>query len=191
MSSPFLVVVGVGLFFVPVWRLRSPEGRLAGFDQREWPTGRNLILVLLDFLRAMGGAWALDAGLAGLPHFAHHSEWVWQLVLALLTGLGLVVASLVWRDEDHLQAPLPFLAGAMVVLIDPTVLLLVAPLSIGVALALRAWSGLFLTATVGMILIGWLLNAQSWSRVIFSGAVIIFPVVLSVLMGRHMGWPRK
>jgi hypothetical protein len=191
MSPSFLVVVGVGLFCVPLWRLRSPDGRLSGFDQREWPVGRNLFLVVLDLLRAMGGAWSLANGLPELPHFAHHSEWVWQLVLALMVGLGLVISSLVWHDEDHVQAPLPFLAGTMLVLIDSTVLLLVAPLAIGVALALRAWSGVFFTSMIGMMLIGWLLNAQSWSRVIFTGAVIIFPVVLSILMGRHMGWPRK
>jgi hypothetical protein len=191
MSPPFLVVLGVGLLLVPVWRLRAPDGRLAAFDQREWPTGRNLALVLLDMARAAGGAWVLSLGMPELPHFAHHSEWVWQAALALVVGLGLVVQTFVWHDEDHVQAPVAFLAGVAAVLVDPVVLLLVGPLAAGVALALRAWSGVFMTATVGTILIGWLLNAQSWSRVVFVGAVMIFPVVVSVLAGRHMGWPRK
>lgn len=191
MSPSFLVVAGVGLLLVPVWRLREPEGRLAAFDQREWPTGRNLGLVLLDGLRAAVGAKILSIGLPALPHFASHSEWVWQAVLGLIVGLGLVVNTLVWTDEDHVLAPVAFLAGVMAVLVDPVVLLLVAPLAAGVALALRAWSGIFMTATVGLILLGWLLSAQSWSRVVFVGAVMIFPVVISILAGRHMGWPRK
>jgi len=191
MSPSFLVVAGVGLLLVPVWRLREPEGRLAAFDQREWPTGRNLGLVLLDGLRAAGGAKVLSIGLPALPHLASHSEWVGQAVLGLIVGLGLVVNTLVWTDDDHVHAPVAFLAGVVAVLVDPVVLLLVAPLAAGVALALRAWSGIFMTATVGLILLGWLLGAQSWSRVVFVGAVMIFPVVISILAGRHMGWPRK
>jgi hypothetical protein len=181
----------VGLLFVPVWRLRAPDSRLAAFDQREWPTGRNLLLVLLDVGRAAGGAWVLSLGLPELPHFIHHSEWVWQAVLGILVGLGLGVQTLVWYDEDHVQAPLAFLVGVALVLINPVVLLLAGPLAIGVSLALRAWSGIFLTATLGTILIGWLLDMQSWSRVVFVGAVMIIPMVFSVLAGRHMGWPRK
>lgn len=191
MDSSFLVVVGVGLFCVPVWRLHAPDGRLAAFDQREWPNGRNLGLCALDAARAMGGAWLLETGLPGLPHFVNHGEWVWQLALALAVGLGLIVQTFSWTDDDHVQAPVVFLGAVAVVLVDPVVVMLVAALSIGAALALRAWSGLFLAASLGTVVLGWLLNSQSWPRVIFVGAVFFLPVVLSILAGRHMGWPRK
>jgi hypothetical protein len=191
MDSSFIVAVGVGLFCVPVWRLHAPDGRLAAFDQREWPSGRNLALVVLDAVRAAGGASLLNWGLPELPHFANHGEWVWQLVLALLVGLGLAIQTFAWTDEDHVQAPIVFLAGVGAVLVDPVVAMLVATLAIGAALALRAWSGFFLAAALGTVLIGWLLNEQTWPRVIFIGAVMVVPVVLSVLAGRHIGWPRK
>ncbi|MEY4488127.1 MAG: hypothetical protein RIQ79_635 [Verrucomicrobiota bacterium] len=191
MLSSLLVVLAIGLFCLPIWRLHAPDGRLAAFDQREWPTGRNLVLVLLDLARALGGAWLLAKGIPDLPLLNNEHEWLPDLGISIAVGLGLIVQTFGWTDEDHVQAPLVFVAGVAAVLVDPVVAALVGALAIGAALALRAWSAVFLAVCVGTILIGWLLNAQSWSRVIFLGVAMGLPVVLSILAGRHMGWPRK
>jgi hypothetical protein len=191
MSSSFQVVLAVGLYCLPVWRLHLPAGRLAAFDQREWPRGRNFLLVLLDGARAVAGAWLLAKEVPGLPQMAQAQEWMPDLVIAGVVGLGLVVQTFAWTDEDHVQAPVIFMAGVAGVLLDPVVAALVGALAIGAALALRAWSGVFIVASMGTVLLGWLLHTQSWSRVIFLGVVFGLPMVLSILAGRHMGWPRK
>jgi hydrogenase-4 membrane subunit HyfE len=191
MLSSLLVVLGLGLFLLPIWRLHAPDARLAAFDQREWPKGRNLLLALLDLARASGGAWLLAKGMPELPLLSSENEWMPDLVISAIVALGLTVQTFAWTDEDHVQAPVVFVAGVAAVLVAPAVAALVGVLAIGASLALRAWSGVFLAASVGTILIGWLLNVQSPSRVIFLGVALGLPVVLSILAGRHMGWPRK
>lgn len=191
MSPSLSVVLGVGLLFSPLWLLHGPDARLAAFDQKEWPRGRNLMLVFLDAARAALGAWLLASGMPDLPHMANAPVWAPELALAGVVGVALTIQTLAWRDEDHVQAPVVFLGGLAAVLFDPVVAVLVLPLAVGAALALRAWSGVFLAASLGAVGIGWMLNAQSWGRVIFVGAVLGCPVLVSILAGRHMAWPRK
>jgi len=191
MVYSFYVVLGMGLLLLPLWFWHGPDARLAAFDQREWPKGLNLLLALLDLGRAAGGAYLLQLGLPELPILANHSEWRVELVLAGIITLGLVVQTLAWHDEDHVQAPVAFLAGVTLILVDLRVVGLAGALALGASFAVRAWSMLFFAASAGTVLIGWLLSFQSWPRVIFLGVALAVPPVVSVMAGRHMGWPRK
>lgn len=190
--SPYLYLVPAALLLLaPLWALRAATGRLGGFDQRAWPRGRNLVLSFADFVRGVAGAWFLNAGVPLLPTIAGAPEWMSMVWLGAGIGLALAVEALTWRDEDYLQAPLLLLLGICAVLVHPLVMGLVLPLSIGAALALRAWSPGFIAAGVGLAGVGMVVKQQDWALALVLGVVVNVPVVLTVLVGRHLGAPRK
>jgi len=164
---------------------------LGNFDQRGWPQGRNLVLTVIDLVRAAVGANLLARGFPGLKGPRGAPEWLGEVWLAVALAVALAVQTLSWRDEDHVRAPVAFLLGAMLVLIHPLVLVIGLPLAIGAALAVRAWSAGFLGAGVALAGVGLVIEAQDLRRALLLGAAVNIPVIVSVLAGRHMGAPRK
>lgn len=191
MSSLALVVIASLLLLFPLWVFRAPNSRLGSFEQRGWPTGRNLLLTIIDVLRASLGAGLLIKGLLGMAAAGRWTGWRPEIVLALGIGLALFVQTLSWRDEDSVHAPIGFLLGALVALIHPLVLVLVLPVAIGAPLALRAWAGCFLGTGVALIGVGMLIELQDWRRTLLLGVVVTLPVLVSVMVGRHMGAARE
>ncbi|MCX6937811.1 MAG: hypothetical protein NTU80_07915 [Verrucomicrobia bacterium] len=191
MSSPLYIVGAVVLWFFPLWAFRAPKSRLGGFDQRDWPTGRNLVFTVVDVLRASVGGWLMARGLVGLPNWPFGVAWMSEAWLALVLGLALTAQAFYWHTEDYLQAPVAFLIGALSAIVHPFVLILGLPLAVGAALAIRAWSACFVGASVGLIAIGMVVTAQDWRRTVLLGAAVNLPVLASMLAGRHLGGARK
>ncbi|MBC8010367.1 MAG: hypothetical protein H7067_09750 [Burkholderiales bacterium] len=191
MSPLALVIIASVLLLFPLWVFRAPGSRLGAFDQRGWPTGRNLVVTIVDVLRASLGAGVLIKGLLGMAEAGRWTGWRPEIALAVGLGLALLVQTLVWRDEDSVHAPVGFLLGALVALVHPIVLALVLPVAIGAPLALRAWAPCFLGTGVGLIGVGMLIELQDWRRTLLLGVVVTLPVLVSVMAGRHMGAARE
>lgn len=187
----FLSLAAILLFF-PLWVWREKGSKLAGFDQMVWPRGRNLVITLVDLARSALGAWALVRGVEFIPPIPEApADWMSHVWVAVVLGLALAVQAGSWTDEDHLHAPMAFLAGLCGVLVHPLVLALMLPLAIGSALAVRAWSACILAAGIGMAAIGLAVEQQDWRRTLFLGVAVNVPVLLAVMAGRHLGSARK
>lgn len=191
MSSQVLLVLGSVLLAWPLWLFRVRGARLSGFDQRAWPKGRNLLLSVLDAARASVGAWVLMKGLPGLRHIEGLGRWQEAALLGGAVGLGLAIQCLSWWDDDFVFAPVPYLLGVVAAVAHPIVLIIVLPLWIGGALAIRAWAAGFLAAGIGFGGVGLAVTEQDWRRAILIGLTFCVPVVTSVMAGRHLGWPKK
>lgn len=186
-----MIGLGLGLLCFPLWLFRKRGARLSGFDQRTWPKGLNLPLAVLDAVRASVGAWLLIHALPELQRVGQFGRWQDAAYLAGAIALGLLIQTLSWRDEDHVLAPVPFLLGIASAVAHPIVLVIILPLAIGSSLALRAWSPGLVAAGLGFAGVGLAVEQQDWRRAVLVGIVFCFPVLVSVLAGRHLGWPQK
>ena len=192
MSPLAFLLLAAPLLFSPLWVWRAKGSKLGGFDQRVWPGGRNLVITLADLVRAGLGSWALLRGVEVLPQIpGAPADWMAHAWVAFVLGVALAVQAGSWRNEDHLHAPMAFLAGSCGVLVHPLVLALMLPLAIGSALAVRAWSACILAAGIGMAAIGLAVEQQDWRRTLFLGLAVNVPVLLAVMAGRHLGSTRK
>ena len=191
MTNPASIALGLGLLFLPLWVLRTRGARLAGFDQRAWPRGAHLPLALVDALRAALGTWVLMRGLPGLASIGSMGRWQEPALLAAVIGVGLVVQALTWRDEDFVFAPVPYLLGVVAVVAHPIVLAIVLPMAVGAAMAVRAWSAGLIGGGVGLAVVGLAVKQQEWRLSLLVGVSFFLPVLASVMVGRHIGWPRK
>ena len=191
MSSYLPVIVALVVWCFPLWKFRARGSRLGGFDQRAWPRGRNLVLAFVDAARAALGAVLMANGAGRLPIPPGGPAWMGEIWLAVAFGLALGVQSLSWRDEDHAKAPWEFALGALLVLIHPLVLLIGLPFGVGTALAIRAWSAGFIATGLGLAGVGLLVHSADWRRSLFVGLMALVPVVLSAMVGRHLGAPRR
>lgn len=191
MSSPVLLALALVLLWSPLWMMRAKGTRLSGFDQRTWPRGRLLALAMVDVIRASVGVWALMQVLPDLPTILPVGAWQAPAFLALAIGVGLVVETLSWRDDDYVLAPVPFLLGAVSAAAHPIVLVIVLPLWIGGSLALRSWASGILALGLGLGGVGLAVSQQDWRRAALVGMASALPVLASIMAGRHMGWPKK
>ncbi len=189
---PFvLIIVSLLIWLFPLWAFRAKNAKLGGFDQRGWPRGRNLVLSFFDVARAWVGADLLVRSSAFLSQSPFEPEWNAPLWLGLALGSALLVNAFVWRSEDYLMAPIMFVIGALPALVHWQVLLIGLPLGIGAALAIRAWSAGLIGAGVGVAGVGMVVLEQDWRRSLLLGVALTVPVCVSMLVGRHLGAPRK
>lgn len=188
--SPTLAA-GLFLLVFPLWIFRAKGARLVGFDQRVWPSGRNLALGMLDAGRASVGLWLVVQAVSVMPAVEALGRWQEALYIATAMAVGLAAQALAWRDEDYLFAPVPYALGAVAVVAYPVVLVIALPLAIGGALAIRAWSAGFLAGGAGLLVAGLAVEQQDWRISSLVGLAFGVPVLVSVLAGRHLGWAKR
>lgn len=188
--SPTLAA-GLFLLVFPLWAFRAKGARLVGFEQRAWPSGRNLALAMLDAGRASVGASLVLRSVSTLPAMEVLGRWQEPVYIAAAIALGLVSQALAWRDEDYLFAPVSYALGVVAVLAYPVVLVIALPLAVGGALALRAWAAGFLAGGAGLMGAGLAVEQQDWRVSSLLGLAFGTPVLVSVLAGRHLGWARR
>jgi hypothetical protein len=176
---------------LPLWAFRVANARLAGFDQRGWPKGKHLGLAVVDVVRASVGAFLVASNLGPVVTFRGLTAWKVEIVLAGIVAVGLVIQTLAWRDEDHAFAPVTYVLGLALALVHPVMLLLLVPLSVGAALAVRAWSAGLLATGLGLAVLCIAVEKQDFHRAFLLGPVLCLPVLVSVMAGRHLGWPKK
>jgi hypothetical protein len=188
--SPILVA-GLFLMVFPLWIFRAKGTRLVGFEQRAWPTGRNLALGMLDAGRASVGVWLVVQAVSVMPAVEVLGRWQDAVYISTAIAGGLAVQAFAWRDEDYLLAPVPYALGAAAIVSYPVVLVIAFPLAVGGALALRAWSAGFIAGGAGLLLAGLAVEQQDWHISSLVGLALGAPVLLSVLAGRHLGWAKR
>ena len=192
MSSSLILVISGGLLLgFPLWAFRVPNARLAGFDQRGWPKGRHLALAFVDIVRAAVGAYLVASNLGPVVTFKGLTAWKIEIVLAAIVAVGLVIQTLAWRDEDHAFAPVTYVLGLALALVHPLMLGLLLPLAVGASLAVRAWSAGMLATGLGLAVLCIAVEKQDFHRAFLLGPVLCLPVLVSVMAGRHLGWPKK
>lgn len=191
MTHAALLALGLGLLLFPLWLLRARASRLAGFDQRAWPRGLNLPLAFADAGRAYAGAWLVLRGLPGLDRVVALGRWQEAAFMAAAVAAGLLIQTLAWRDEDFVFAPVPYLLGLLAAFSHPIVLVIVLPLAIGSAMAVRAWAAGLLGGGIGLAAVGLAVTQQDWRLGLLCGVAFCLPVLVSAMAGRHLGWPRK
>jgi hypothetical protein len=189
MTFPVAIGVGLALLLFPLWKLRGRNLRLAGFEQRGWPSGgRAIFLAVIDPCRAAVGTALLLRNVSQLERLEWLGRWQDPATLAAAVALGLIVQTLAWRDEDFAFAPMLYALGVAAIVAHPLVLGISLPLAIGGSLALRAWAGGFLGAGAGLGLVGLAVEQQDWRVSLLVGVALCMPVLASVLAGRHLGW---
>jgi hypothetical protein len=191
MSPLVFQILGFFLLLFPLWTLRARGARMGGFEHRVWPGGRNLVLAICDVLRAAAGAGLLVRMPVDLPVLDGLGVWGNPLVVGVAVALGFAVQTLVWRDDDHAFAPVAFGLGVAATAMHPLVLAIALPLAIGTAIAVRAWAAGFIAAGVGLVGVGLAVEQQDWRLGLFVGTAFFVPVLISLMAGRHLGWPRK
>lgn len=191
MTHSVLIVSGLGLLCFPLWLLRPRGIGLSGFDQRGWPRGLALLLAVIDVARASAGAWLLLRALPHLPQIAVLGRWQAPAFVAAAVAVGLLVQTLTWRDEDFVFAPVPYALGLVVAIAHPIVLAIILPMAVGSAMAIRAWAAGLLGLGVGLAAVGLAVTQQDWRIGLLCGIAFCFPVLVSAMAGRHLGWPRK
>jgi len=181
----------MGLLALPVWFFREHHARLAGYDQRTWPTGRHRFLAIADLARSAAGAYLVMKGVLGLAAEWEIRWWVAEGAFGLLLLIGLAIQLATWHDEDHLQAPVFYITGCLLILLHPLVLFPALLLGIGSAMASRAWSGGFLAGAVTIGGLAFLFRQQTWSIGVVGAVLCACPALLAMMSGRHLGWLRK
>jgi hypothetical protein len=188
---PITLVFALLLLWAPLWVLRAKAARLTGFEQRNWPGGRNAALAFADTLRASVGSWLLWQSVPELPRVVYPVGAQEPLVFGAVLMIGLVVQTLVWRDEDFVFAPVTYALGVVCFVAHPVVLLIILPLAVGSAFAMRAWAAGLLGGGIGLIFVGLLVEQQDWRLAVLTGLSLCATVLLSLLVGRHFGWARR
>lgn len=191
MSPQVQLALALFALVFPIWVFRARNVRLAGFEQRAWPAGRNVALAVLDAVRASFGAALAIRVAPDLPRVELLGRWQDPALLAVAVAAGLAVQCLAWRDEDFVFAPVAYVLGVATVAAHPIVLVIVLPLAIGSGLAVRAWAASLLGAGLGLGLVGLAVSQQDWRRAVLLGMAFCFPILLSMVAGRHLGWPRR
>ena len=149
------------------------------------------MLAICDVLRAAAGAGLLVRMPVDLPVLDGLGVWENPLLVGVAVALGFAVQTLVWRDDDHAFAPVAFGLGVAATAMHPLVLAIALPLAIGTAIAVRAWAAGFIAAGVGLVGVGLAVEQQDWRLGLFVGTAFFVPVLISLMAGRHLGWPRK
>lgn len=191
MTHLALIASGIGLLCLPIWLLRPKGARLAGFDQRSWPRGLALFLTIIDAARASVGAWLLLRGLPDLAQSGALGRWQTPVLMAAAVAVGLLIQTMAWRDEDFVFAPIGYALGVVAAVAHPIVLAITLPLAIGSSLAVRAWAAGLAGLGVGLAAVGLAVTGQEWRISLLCGVAFCFPVLVSVMVGRHLGSPRK
>jgi hypothetical protein len=191
MSPVLTLALALVILWFPLWVFRARGARLAGFDQRAWPTGWNVVVTVWDGIRAAMATGLLIRLGPELARVDILGRWQDAAFVAVAVAVGLIVQCLVWRDEDHVFAPVPYLLGVVAVAAHPIVLAIVLPLAVGTGLAVRAWAAAFIGGGMGMALVGLAVTQQDWRQGLLVGLTLCFPVLLSMVAGRHLGWLRR
>lgn len=191
MTPVATLALALVLLWFPLWVFRARDARLAGFDQRAWPAGRSVLLTIADALRASLATGLLIRLGPELARVEMLGRWQEAAMVSGAAAVGLLIQCLVWRDEDFVFAPVPYMLGIVAVAAHPIVLVIALPLAVGTGLALRAWAAAFIGGGVGLALVGLAVSQQDWRQGLLVGLALSFPVLVSMVAGRHLGWLRR
>jgi hypothetical protein len=182
--------LGVFLLWLPLPFLRPTSLKLASFEQRAWPKGGWAFLQFLDIVRAAVGAWLLHRHVGAVPFWAGEGKFE-LTALAGFLAVGFAIQTLTWRDEDWVFSPIVYTIGVVVGALQPILVLPVLLLGLGSVWAFRAWSLMFIGAALATVLGGLMHQNQNLMHAFCLGIALCTPSLVSLLAGRHMGWPRR
>ncbi|MFH1496991.1 MAG: hypothetical protein ABII82_04115 [Verrucomicrobiota bacterium] len=146
---------------------------------------------MLDPVRAAVGAWMFLQGIVPLSERIGLGASGDAILMGAVFGIGIVVQTLARRDEDYVFSPFGYTAGVVMFFCGPIVAVPAIILGIGSAVAMRVWTPFFFGIAVICLILGPVTNQNAWPTQIATGMACLLPPLVSVMAGRHMGFPRR
>ncbi len=184
-------IVGLALLWFPVGLLLCKTAKLAGYERGSWPGGWPLVVVMLDPLRAAIGAWALLQGIEPLVELIGHGADGRAVLLGVATAVGVVIQTVSCKDEDFVYSPFAYTAGVLTFFLGPLTAIPAIILGIGSTVAMRVWTAFFMAAGLLSAILGAALAKGDWLTPLLVGLAVMLPPLVTVMLGRHMGFPRR
>lgn len=190
MLTPWLITA-VCLLCFPFGLLLRRDTPMAALDRAEWPKGLNLLVLMFDPLRAGAGAWALLQEMP--PLVAHLDVGVYgqAAIIGPAFAVGVVLQTIGRMNDDFVFSPFGYVAGVLVFLCGPAVAVPALVLGLGSAVAVRAWTPFFCATAAVVAILGSVLYTDRWLTWLCVGMATLLPPLLAVMLGRHMGFPRR
>lgn len=185
------LIVGLALLWFPIGLLVLNTAKLAGYERGSWPDGWPLVVVMLDPLRAAIGAWALLQGIEPLVERIGHGTEGRAVLLGVATAVGVLIQTVSLKDEDFVYSPFAYTAGVLTFFLGPLTAIPAIILGIGSSVAMRVWTAFFVAAGLLSAMLGAALAKGDWLTPVLVGLAVMMPPLVTVMMGRHMGFPRR
>lgn len=146
----------------------------------------------IDFARGLLGSigvvMTIDQLAAVSPLYATHAAWARYVVPLTLATLCVIMIAFFFRYPGKCVAPIPFVAGTLLVLESPSGAILALLLGFFCAAKLRALSLFFVLLAPTLALLGYFLDRLLWPSI--AGAVLAAtPIVLAFFRHRELVIP--
>ncbi len=139
-------------------------------------------------LGSIGVVMTIDQLAAVSPLYATHAAWARVVVPLTLATLCVVMIAFFFQYPGKSVAPIPFVAGTLLVLVSPSVAILALLLGSFCAAKLRALSLFFVLVAPTLALLGYFLDRLLWPSI--AGAVLAAtPIVLAFFRHRELVIP--
>ncbi len=204
MTLPGLILVASALaLLVPLPAFYSRKHSYRDLHQLEIERRNGSRWVMLKQLLRFSGHWIdLARGLLGAtgvvmtidqlatisPLYARHAAWAESVVPLTLATLCVMMIAFFFHYPGKSVAPIPFVAGTLLVLVPPSVAILALLLGFFLAAKLRALSLFFVLVAPALALLGFFLDRLLWPSI--AGAVLAAtPIVLAFFHHRELVIP--
>ena len=139
-------------------------------------------------LGSIGVVMTIDQLAAVSPLYATHAAWARVVVPLTLATLCVMMIAFFFHYPGKSVAPIPFVAGTLLVLVPPSVAILALLLGFFCAAKLRALSLFFVLVAPTLALLGYFLDRLLWPSI--AGAVLAAtPIVLAFFRHRELVVP--
>jgi hypothetical protein len=204
MTLPWLILLGSALaLLVPMPAFYSRKHSYRDLHQLEIERRNGSRWGMVKQLLRFSGHWIdLARGLLGSigvlmtidqlatisPLYARHAAWADSVVPLTLATLCVMMIAFFFHYPGKSLAPIPFVAGTLLVLVPPSVAFLALLLGLFFAAKLRALSLFFILLAPALALLGFFLDRLLWPSL--AGAVLAAtPIVLAFFRHRDLVIP--
>ena len=204
MTLPGLILVASALaLLVPLPAFYSRKHSYRDLHQLEIERRNGSRWVMLKQLLRFSGHWIdLARGLLGAtgvvmtidqlaavsPLYARHAAWAESVVPLTLATLCVMMIAFFFHYPGKSVAPIPFVAGTLLVLVPPSVAILGLLIGFFFAAKLRTLSLFFVLVAPALALLGFFLDRLLWPSL--AGAVLAAtPIVLAFFHHRELVIP--
>lgn len=179
------------LLLFPLGPLFGARLKLAPFDRRARPGLRSLFLLLIDPVRAYYGASLFLTQAAPWREWSFADGYGGELVIAAFFGATLAAQTFGRMTPDYVLAPLGFMAGLVIALLNPVAATFSLILAFSAAWAFRAWAASFLVGALAIAGIGFALMSEDRIQTALFGILCAGPALISLMLARQMALPRQ
>ena len=206
MTLPWLILIGSALaLLVPLPAFYSRKRSYRDLHQLEIERRNGSRWVMLKQVLRFSGHWIdLARGLLGSigvlmtidqlatvsPLYATHAAWARFVLPLTLATICVILIAFVFHYPGKSLAPIPFVAGTLLVLVPLVVAIPALFLGLVCAAKLRALSLFFVLVAPTLVVLGFLLDRHPWPAI--AGAVLTAtPIALAFARRRQLVIPLR